>query len=123
MILILIILSLVVLMDAFGDAMRFRDKQIIHHSTEVVVVALWVWLLYLVNTNPISLHDLAWSMIYMVSFRIAFFDQLFNLFARLHPFHIGNTSLWDKLMNRGGSILKVMALFTILASFIRLFKY
>lgn len=118
MILLLTILSLTTILDAFGDAMRFMGKQIIHHIAEASVIALWIagaWFL-----REVSDYEFLWLIIYMICFRMIVFDQLFNVFAGLPFFHVGNSSLWDKLMQKGGSILKVMAVATLAAAIIRL---
>ena len=108
------------LVDAFGDGMRYRGKQVIHHIAEVAVIGLWIALIALINFNPLSGHDLLWSVLYMIGFRMVVFDQAFNISAGLHFFHLGNSSIWDKLMNRGGGILKVMALAVVVSAVIRL---
>lgn len=100
MITILIILTLITIFDAFGDGMRFKGKQVLHHIAEVLIIVLWYNLLYLVNSNPVTDHEFLWLAVYFISFRILAFDIVFNLSAGLKWHYKGNSSLWDRISKK-----------------------
>jgi predicted Abi (CAAX) family protease len=90
----LILLSLV-LLDAIGDAFRFRGWNIPHHIMEVFHVAGWItlWALFGFQVIYIPLYILG---------RIILFDIVFNLTAGLKIGHIGTSSLYDIILTKFG---------------------
>lgn len=90
-----IILLALVLIDAIGDAFRFRGWLTPHHITEVVHVAGWIvlWAFF-----PFSL---VYVWLYLCS-RIVLFDITFNLTAGLPIGHIGKSSLYDIVLTKFG---------------------
>ena len=85
----LLLLSIVVI-DAVGDALRLRNKQILHHIAEVVVILIWM----IVAKLPVPL-----IVMYTLA-RIALFDPIFNWTAGLPLKHIGNSSLYDRFLRK-----------------------
>lgn len=88
--LIIGLLFAVMLLDAVGDAFRFRKWQVAHHIMEVVVIGIWM-----------LIAGLGWIEILMyVLARIAFFDPVFNVVSGLPLKYAGNSSLYDRFLRR-----------------------
>jgi len=94
----LILLALVSI-DAAGDAFRARRWQIIHHSMEVLGVAVWFALWALFDFSPIYITM-------YITGRIWLFDPLFNIIAGNKLGYVGNSSLYGRLLNWFGSTVK-----------------
>lgn len=87
-----LMLMLIVVLDAAGDAFRLRRKQFIHHGFEVLAVATW-FILLLGKHDFVAIH-----LVMYVLIRIAIFDVTFNLISGLPIKHIGSSSIWDTVM-------------------------
>ena len=88
-----LLLLLQVILDASGDAFRFRGWQIVHHMTESIQIAGWfaIW----------ALFGFDWQFIVMyIMGRIVVFDLVFNLIAGNKLFYVGESDLIGKLMHR-----------------------
>lgn len=90
-----VIVSLILLatsaIDSAGDAFRARRWQIVHHSMEVLGVAVWflIWALFEFNYIYITMY---------ITGRLAIFDILFNLIARNKWNYIGTSSLYGRIL-------------------------
>lgn len=84
-----------VLIDAIGDAFRFRGWLTPHHIAEVVHVAGWIalWAFF-----PFSL---VYVWMYILG-RIILFDITFNMVAGLPIGYIGKGSLYDIILTKFG---------------------
>ena len=91
---IYILLGLV-LIDAIGDAFRFRGWQIPHHLAEVIHVAGWIaaWALFPFDSIYVWMYLLG---------RIVLFDIVFNLVGGLPIGYIGKSSLYDIMVTKLG---------------------
>ena len=99
----------IMLLDAVGDAFRFRKWQIWHHIVEALREVLWFVVIavyaynapiYLVTGLIEAFKDVAlYGFMYFLG-RIAFFDPTFNLVGGLPLKHIGNSSLYDRFLRR-----------------------
>jgi len=88
------LLLAIVMIDAVGDAMRFRHHQIIHHALEVLGIAVWFILM---------LQCESFEPVYIVMYtlgRIAIFDPLYNFTSGLPLKYIGNSSLYDRFLRK-----------------------
>lgn len=94
----LVLLGLI-LLDAIGDALRFRSKQIAHHVMEVIHISGWIALW--------ALFSFQWLFLPMyIMGRIVLFDIVFNLSAGLSIGHIGKSSLYDIVLTWFGGWVK-----------------
>ena len=86
----LVLLGIVAL-DSTGDALRLRNKQLLHHSLEVVQIGGWIvlWSLFGFKIEYVAMYVLG---------RIWLFDPLFNLVAGNKLSYIGSSSIYDKLL-------------------------
>ncbi|KKM01892.1 hypothetical protein LCGC14_1789890 [marine sediment metagenome] len=84
-----LVLLLIVMLDAAGDALRLRKHQVISHMAEAVQVALWiaVWALFEFQVYYIAMYILG---------RFIVFDLVFNLIAGNKIFYIGESSLYGR---------------------------
>ena len=94
-----ILLLIAVLLDAVGDAFRYRGWQIPHHAMEAFHVALWIYIW--------AFYDFHISFVWMYIFgRIVLFDIAFNLTAGLPIGYIGRSSLYDIVLTWFGGWVK-----------------
>jgi len=93
-------LLLLVILDASGDAFRFKGWQFIHHLTESVQVAGWiaVWALFG--------FELVYIPIYILS-RIILFDVIFNAISKHPLMYVGESDLFGGFIRWIGRIFKV----------------
>jgi hypothetical protein len=98
---LIISLSLLALavLDAVGDAFRFRGWNIPHHVVESVHVGGWVLIWALFGFAPVYV----W--LYVLG-RIVLFDIVFNLVGGLPIGYIGKTSIYDLLVTALGGWVK-----------------
>jgi len=94
-----IILLGIVLLDAVGDGLRWRGKQVAHHVVEILREAIWLSMVAYFMDN--------WTIITMyVTARIAFFDPIINLVAGKPIGYAGNSSIYDRVLRWFGSTVK-----------------
>ncbi len=86
---ILLLLVLQVILDASGDALRLRKRQIAHHTIESFQIAVWifVWALFEFQAYYIVMYILG---------RFILFDLVFNLIAGNKIFYVGESSLYGR---------------------------
>lgn len=96
----LILLGLVIL-DAVGDAFRFRGWNIPHHIMEVLHVAGWfiIWALFGPDFLPAHVY------LYILG-RIILFDIVFNLTGGLKIGYVGKNSIYDLVVTLIGGWFK-----------------
>ena len=89
----------VILLDAIGDGLRWKGKQVAHHVVEILREAVWLCMVAYFMDN--------WTIITMyITARIAFFDPVINLIAGKGLGYIGSSSLYDRLLKWFGSTVK-----------------
>lgn len=121
MILILIITTLILLLDAIGDGLRTKGRQILHHICEVAVLLLFGALIIYVNYHPLSGFELQWLVVYYLTARIAGFDLIYNIIVGNKWNYVGYNSIFDKAMRiHGFQFFKVISLVTAVCAIIRL---
>jgi len=86
-----LVLLAVSMIDSAGDAFRVRRWQIIHHSMEVLGVAVWFLISALFEFNYIYITM-------YITGRLAIFDLMFNLIARNKWNYIGTSSLYGRIL-------------------------
>lgn len=95
----LCLLGLVIL-DATGDALRLRMRQIMHHMLESLHLVLFfvIW----------ALFGFKWEyvLIYIMG-RIVVFDVIFNLVAGLPVLYVGEGSVYDIAIRKVASVFPV----------------
>lgn len=87
-----LILIIPILLDAVGDALRFRNKQKPHHILEALHVAAWmlIW----------AYFGFAWQYIVMYTLaRVVLFDVVFNLSSGLKLGYVGESSIYGWLVS------------------------
>jgi hypothetical protein len=94
-----LVLLILVLLDAIGDAFRLRNWQIPHHIVEVFHVAGWIGVWFAFDFQWLYLP------IYILG-RIVLFDIVFNLTAGLPIGHIGENSIYDIVVSKLGGWFK-----------------
>ena len=89
-----LVLLLLVILDASGDAFRAQGWQLAHHMIEMVQVAGWiaVWALFRFNLVYIVMYILG---------RFIGFDMVFNLIAGNELFYVGESSLYGRFLSWG----------------------
>lgn len=97
--LIILLLVTTVILDAVGDAFRFRTWQIPHHIFEALHVATWITIWWAGS------FDLLYVQLYIAA-RIVLFDIIFNLTAGLNIWYIGRSSLYDIILTWFGGWVK-----------------
>lgn len=87
-----LLLLLLVVLDAAGDAFRLKGKQVLHHSLESLQVALWVavWALFEFQPYYIAMYILG---------RFVMFDLVFNLIAGNKLLYVGKSSLYGRFFS------------------------
>lgn len=125
----IIILTLLFALDAIGDAGRDMGKQSIHHFcewlTRVLIFGAMAYAAYYYKfiDNFITPRDLrielTWLAVYFLSLYTAFFDQTFN-FLTGRPFWYFSNRWWGRMMKKGGTIFKLMALAAFISAIIQL---
>ena len=90
-IIVSIILLGIIILDAVGDGLRWKGKQVAHHVVEITREAVWLSMVayFMNNWMIIPMYILA---------RIAFFDPVLNLIAGKGIGYIGSSSLYDRLL-------------------------
>jgi len=98
-IVISLILLGVSLIDAAGDAFRVRKWQVVHHSMEVLGIAVWflIWGLFEFRYEYIIMY---------ITGRIFCFDIVFNLIARNKWSYVGTSSLYGRILGWFTGIMK-----------------
>lgn len=78
--------------DAAGDAFRIHQWQIVHHSMEVLGVAVWiaVWALFEFRPVYITMY---------ITGRIWLFDPLLNVIAGYKLSYAGKSSIYGRVMS------------------------
>ena len=86
-----LILLLLVILDASGDACRLEGWQLLHHVIESFQIAGWivVWALFDFN--------LVYIVMYLLGRFIAF-DLVFNIWAGNEILYVGESSLYGRLI-------------------------
>ena len=93
--LISLILLLLVVLDATGDALRSRGKQLLHHSIESIQIAIWIALW--------ALFEFHWLYVLMYIFaRFVFFDLIYNLIVGNKWYYVGVSSIYDRVFRAIG---------------------
>jgi len=94
-----IALLLIVILDASGDAFRLNGWQIAHHMTEAIQIAGWIaiWALFRFNLVYIVMYILG---------RFIAFDLVFNLWAGLDLFYVGDSSLYGRFIMWFAALVK-----------------
>ena len=98
-IIVSIILLGIVVLDAVGDGLRWKGKQVAHHAVEILREAIWLCMVAYFMDN--------WTIITMyITARIAFFDPIINLIAGKGLGYIGSSSIYDRLLKKFSSTVK-----------------
>jgi len=86
----LVLLGIVIL-DAVGDGLRWRGKQVAHHAVEILREAIWLAMVayFMDNYFIITMY---------ITARIALFDPVINLIAGKPIGYAGNSSIYDRLL-------------------------
>ena len=94
-----LLLLLLCVLDAAGDAFRVRKWQIIHHSLEVVQIAVWflIWALFEFRYEYVIMY---------ITGRIFLFDIVFNLIARNKWSYVGTSSLYGRILGWFAGVMK-----------------
>lgn len=87
-----LLLTLLIIWDATGDALRARGKQIPHHILESVSVAAWLILLIIVARGRLIWYD-SYVVMY-ITMRIAIFDVIFNIIKGNKWSYVGRSSIY-----------------------------
>ena len=87
-----LMLTLVIIYDAVGDALRAKGKQIPHHILEVVGVAMWFVIVVLIARGRLEWHDKL--LIMYITCRIAIFDVIFNVIKGNKWSYVGTSSIY-----------------------------
>lgn len=87
----LILLALAAI-DAAGDAFRIHQWQIIHHSMEVLGIAVWIalWKYFDFNNIYIAMY---------ITGRIWLFDPLLNIIAGYKLTYAGKSSIYGRVLS------------------------
>lgn len=91
-----LILTLLIIYDAVGDALRARGKQIPHHILESVSVAAWFALIVIIARGRLEWSDRL--IVMYITLRIAIFDIIFNVIKGNKWSYVGESSLYGKLL-------------------------
>lgn len=92
----------VMAIDAIGDGLRMRGRQVMHHMAEVVGVALWFVIWFSMDVSG-RFFDIIWM---YVLIRIALFDVIVNLVAGQRVSYVGKSSLYERLLTQFSSWLR-----------------
>jgi hypothetical protein len=92
-----LLLIVLVIWDATGDALRAKGKQIPHHLLESVSVALWLFLLVALDREWLKWHDRL--IVMYITIRIAIFDVIFNVIKGNKWSYVGESSIYGKLLS------------------------
>ena len=94
-----LLLLIPVMVDAVGDALRLRDKLVLHHIMEVLHIGCWISLWGMFGFDM-------WYVAFYILGRIILFDIVFNLSAGLPIGYVGSTSIYDSLLRLFGDWVK-----------------
>lgn len=121
MILTLIILFLIMAFDAVGDGFRTRGWQILHHIFEASLYAMFGWIIWLINNDPVSNFEFRWLIVYIVSMRISFFTFIYNFAAGNKRYYLSTDKWWDRFVRKAGlGFITIMGLVIWGSSIVRL---
>jgi hypothetical protein len=87
-----IILLAIAAIDAAGDAFRIHQWQIIHHSMEVLGIAVWIalWAFFEFHLVYLTMY---------ITGRIWLFDPLLNLIAGYKLTYSGKSSIYGRVLS------------------------
>ena len=122
MIAILIILTILIILDAIGDGLRAREKQLAHHVLEAIQIVVWFFYAYTVMKLGLDVYYQIWALVFYTSLRIMIFNPIINIVMRKSFFYLGNTNYWDRFMRRNSGIVYWINLVVMIGSIWRLFN-
>jgi hypothetical protein len=101
-----LIFLLLILLDAVGDALRARNKQVPHHTLEVIHIIGWFFIAVIVARGWLEWSDR--QIVMYITLRIAIFDVIFNVIKGNKWSYVGESSLYGRFMNWFTDLPKIM---------------
>jgi len=95
----------VISMDAIGDALRQKGKQVPSHILEAVRIALWIALISSVQREWLEWNDLLIAM--YATLRIAIFGVTYNIVAGNKWSYVGKSSLYGRVLTWFSNLPKI----------------
>ena len=87
-----LIFLVLILLDAVGDALRAKGKQVPHHTLEVGHIVGWFMIAVITARGWLAWSDL--MIVMYITLRIAIFDVVFNIIRGNKWSYIGESSLY-----------------------------
>lgn len=94
---LILIFILSIITDAFGDAFNDSNKKTLGHLLSALSIGILLMSPFMVE---VSWQSIGWYFASYILLRISFFDIIYNMTRDLPIGYIGNTSLWDKFLQK-----------------------